>query len=380
VAVPDGELTMLSSSPVLRVVSRSASLTTPPGDPARQIAWRLGADYLLEGSIRQGGLGFEVAARLLDGATGDQVWSGTFGGQGKDVAALQEAVAREVYVEIGSARGVVAGQLVPLAWEGLSDNPAEYDIFLRAAAAILTWTDQGRADAGRLLADGLARFPDSVLLRVLLAGLHGNLIVDRRTDDPRREADAAWALLQQAATKTDMTMLERWMFHYVRATAAPRATGDLAGAFADAVEAQRMMPFEPQSSIDLAMVATNAGHLDLGIAWAEFAVAAMRPATWGEEMLAWVYLHGGRNADALRLYESFEYRCDLCYAVALVRVGRLDEAKAVVAQVRKDWPEGSIAIARLDDTDRFPVMVEPLLSAWENDLRKAGLPEGTAPP
>ncbi len=379
IAVPDGVLTILSSSPVLRVVARSASLSSPPSDSARQVAWRLGAAYLLEGSIRQGGLGYEVAARLLDGATGDQVWSGTFGGQGRDVSALQEAVAREVYVEIGSAQGVVVGQLVPLSWEGLSDNPAEYDIFLRAAAAILTWTDQGRQDAMRLLTDGLVRFPKSVLLRVLLAGLHSNLITDRVTDNPVREADAAWALLQQVGAKQDMTTLERWMYHYVRAAVAPKATGDLAGAFADAVAAQRLVPYEPLSAIDLSEVAVNAGHPELGIAWAEFAVEAMKPATWGEGNLAWAYLHGGRNADALRLYESLEYRCELCFAVALVRAGRLDEAKAVVEQVRKDWPAASVEIASLDDTDRFPAMVEPQLSAWANDLRKAGLPE-TAPP
>jgi len=106
-SVPDGVLTILSSSPVLRVVSRSASLTTPATDPTRQVAWRLGADYVLEGSIRRGADGLDVSARLLDGATGDQVWSGAQSGQGDDVAGLQAAVARDVYLKIGSARPVL---------------------------------------------------------------------------------------------------------------------------------------------------------------------------------------------------------------------------------------------------------------------------------
>jgi adenylate cyclase len=359
-AVPDGVLTMLSSSPVLRVVARSASLTTPAGDPPEQIAWRLGADYLLEGSIRKGALGHQVAARLLDGPTGEQVWAGTFGGQGLDVAALQEAVARDVYVELGSSEGVVAGQEVPLAWDRLSDDPAEYDIFLRGAGALLTWTDQGRQDAFRILTEGIAQFPRSALLRTLLAGVHSSLVTDHLTDNPRREMDVAWAQLQEAALKPDMTMLERWLLHYVRADVTPSVTGDLAAAFADAVEAQRLVPYEPLSALSMSRVATNAGHPELGIAWAEFAAEAMKPAIWPADNLAWAYLHGGRNADALQLYESAERRCDLCYAVALVRAGREDAARKIVAEVMVYWPAASVAIARLDETDRFPAMVAPL--------------------
>ena len=89
-----------------------------------------------------------------------------------DIASLQGAVAKGVYVRLGSTVGAVAGKAVPEAWERMTDNPAEYDVFLRGAGAILSFSDAGRRDAERILTEGIATFPDSALLRILLAALH----------------------------------------------------------------------------------------------------------------------------------------------------------------------------------------------------------------
>ena len=263
----------------------------------------------------------------------------------------------------------------------MTDDPAEYEVFLRGAGAILSFTDTGRQDAERILTEGIAAFPKSALLRTLLAALHLNLVLDNATDDPRREIDTAWTLLQEAGAKKDMSPLERWLFRYVRAQVLPMATGDLDAALRDAIEAQRLVPYEPQANIDLSRVAANAGRPDLAVAWADFAERSMPPdAEWVRQIAAWAYMFGGRNDDALRLYEGFERPCGVCLATALVRAGRIDEAQKVIADLRAVWPEAGIAVVRLDETNRFPVMVEPQLSAFLDDLRKAGLPEGKAPP
>jgi adenylate cyclase len=380
-AVPDGIVTILSTSPVLRLAPRGASLQTSPEDGAKRNAWRLGVDYLLEGSIRRAGDGFEVTVELIDGQSGASIWTETYTEGESGIASLQGAVAKGVYVRLGSTVGAVAERALPAAWEQMTDDPAEYDVFLRGAGAILSFTDAGRRDAGRILTEGIAAFPKSALLRTLLAALHYNLVSDHVTDDPRREIDTAWRLLQEAGAKKNMSTLERWLFLYIRAEVTPMATGDLDAALRDAIEAQRMVPYEPQANIDLSQVAANAGRPDLAVAWADFAIAAMPPdAEWVRQMAAWAYLFGGRNDDALRLYEGFERPCEVCLATALVRAGRVEEARKVITDLRAVWPEAGIAIVRLDETNRFQVMVEPQLSAFEDDLRKAGLPEGTAPP
>ena len=166
------------------------------------------------------------------------------------------------------------------------------------------------------------------------------------TDDPRREIDAAWALLQEAGAKKDMSTLERWLYLYIRAEVMPMATGDLDAALRDAIEAQRMVPYEPQANIDLSRVAANAGRPDLAVAWANFAVAAMPPdAEWVRQMAAWAYLFGGKNDDALRLYEGVERPCEVCLATALVRAGRVEEARKVIADLRAVWPEAGIVLS-----------------------------------
>jgi adenylate cyclase len=380
-AVPDGIVTILSSSPVLRVSSRSASLSTTPGDTAQQIAWRLGADLLLEGSLRQGSLGCDVSARLIDGATGDAVWTATFGQQGADVAALQEAVARGVYVELGSAGGAIADREVPLSWQRMTGAPAEYDVFLRGAGALLRFDDTGRTDAYRIVTEGIAAFPDSALLGILLAALHYNRVADNVSDDVVADIDTAWALLTKAGAKRDMTTLERWMFHYIRALVGPRATGDHAAALQDAITAQTLVPFEPQANMDLSQVASDAGRPDLGLAWATFAVTSdPRWGDWGQGWVAWAHLMAGDTDAALRIMDGLERNCRDCQAVALVRGGRIDEARTLMAEWRKEWPEMNVEAFRTDWTGRFPQMVEPFLTAYLDDLRTAGVPEAPPPP
>ena len=66
--------------------------TYPLMDPARA-ARAIGVHYVVQGAVRRDGARVRVTARLIDAATGGQLWSDRFDGDASDAFALQERIA-----------------------------------------------------------------------------------------------------------------------------------------------------------------------------------------------------------------------------------------------------------------------------------------------
>lgn len=64
------------------------------------IAHELGADYLLEGTVRRSGNQVRITAELLQFGKPDHIWANSYDGNLEDVLALQNRVAREIASEI----------------------------------------------------------------------------------------------------------------------------------------------------------------------------------------------------------------------------------------------------------------------------------------
>lgn len=90
-------LNALAQSRDLRVIARSSSFAFR-GESAElgTIAEQLGADIVLEGSVRRSGEQLRVTAQLIETETSSHVWSQTYDYTLDDLFALQTAVARDV--------------------------------------------------------------------------------------------------------------------------------------------------------------------------------------------------------------------------------------------------------------------------------------------
>ena len=110
----DEMLDRLGRVPGLTVVARSSSFSfRGKGLDAKTIAGRLGVTTVLEGSVRRDGQRLKLAARLIDGATGRQIWSGSFDRELSDVFAVQsELAAAVVEAVVPASRGQIAERLV----------------------------------------------------------------------------------------------------------------------------------------------------------------------------------------------------------------------------------------------------------------------------
>jgi len=97
----------------LQVIARNSSFSFKNSDYAvDQISELLGAQYLLQGSVRKEGNQLKITARLVDGL-GWQRWSGSFDRELEDIFAIQEEIAQAVAMNILPHVSPQATELTP---------------------------------------------------------------------------------------------------------------------------------------------------------------------------------------------------------------------------------------------------------------------------
>lgn len=138
------------------VVAAGSSLSLKNrGVSPQEAARSLGVRFLLDGSVRKAGGRVRIAVKLLEGASGAQVWAERFDDEVEDLFELQDKVALSV-----------AGAIEPAVRESeirrASQRPTEdaYDLYLRAMPHYRTQTKDGNAEALRLLARAIELDPD----------------------------------------------------------------------------------------------------------------------------------------------------------------------------------------------------------------------------
>ena len=372
--VAEDIITMLSTSPLLRVVSKSSSFAFRDAQEIRLVARELNVDYIVEGSIRRVGDSFRISTQLVQGADGQNLWSERLEQEGSNVPALQEAVANKVYSTLAGLKGEIVKHEANMTWSKAGPGLEEYDYHLRGATELLKWTDASKAQARLIWIEGLGKFPDSVLLRLELAVFYNNAGVEGPSVDPWQDIQTAWRLIAETDRFPVRSRMEEWLYHYIKALVYPTAKGDFEAAVREAEAAHALVPYDPLSSVDMSFVMANAGRVETAVEWAEYAVnnEAVVP-DWYRDRLAWAYYNAGRAEEAVTQYEKISYYCGICKAAALVRAGRIADAKALIAVIKTENPGLTLALAGLAPGDRFPFMAEKVLTPYLADLEAAGL-------
>ncbi len=141
--------TVLSRNPNLRVLApTSVAAAMEASSQALAIAQKLGAAYLLDGSVRREGDQMRITARLTDAIAGTVAWTDQLDRQISDVFAVQDDIA-------DSAAGALAAQTVDAGERknmGSTRNAQAYDAFLRSKAygALRTGEASARAALAQL--------------------------------------------------------------------------------------------------------------------------------------------------------------------------------------------------------------------------------------
>ncbi|ASY69801.1 adenylate/guanylate cyclase domain-containing protein [Sinorhizobium fredii] len=372
--ITDNLITDLARLSHLDVISRN-SVFVYKGKPVvlADIKRDLGVRFVVEGSAQRTGDQIRVNAQLIDAASGDHLWANRFGRGGADVFAVQDELSRQIAEALGLT-------LTPSEAERIARPPTAnleaYDYYLRAVQATRT----GRRS--RML-EGLALFDKAEALdpgfaEAFAADAHATAYVWRSAYDD---------VLQSALARKRA---------YDKASLALALDPELSSPYA-VLAVMQVVDRRYEQAITSARKAVSLGPADadahMAFAYVQLvsgnhaeAAAAVETALKHDPNLSAIgrYTAGlvfYLQRDYVKAIENFERARDgspgngefvTPLAMAYVRAGRLDDARAAVAEgIRLQAGRDCLAGWRLGHAHFRKQDLAFILDG----LREAGLPE-----
>jgi adenylate cyclase len=147
-------ITTLSRIRWLFVIARNSSFTYKgQAVDVKQVGRELGVRYVLEGSVRKAGTQVRITGQLIDALSGTHLWADRFDGSLEDIFELQDRVAVSVAGVIEPA--LQAAEMRRSAARPTTDLSA-YDLYLRALATYFPIMKEGVLKALGLLDQAIA--------------------------------------------------------------------------------------------------------------------------------------------------------------------------------------------------------------------------------
>jgi TolB-like protein len=308
----------VSQTTPLKIIARSSSFQLRGAEKsAANVADRLGATHLLDGSVRRNGPRVRITAQLVECASQTMLWSDRFDRDLSDVFALQDEISQAVASALKS-------KFAPR--DSRSVDPVVLDIYLRARELR---PDRLAYDA-RLLGEALERAPDFV---PAWEALMYDQAVQARYQRNTADAGDHLARMENAAERALALDPETVVPFRVRAMTAAHC-----GAFA---ERERLIHLcmahranDPLDLIHAGGIASDVGHNRLALAYAQQAF----------------------DLDPLNQV-TFTVR-----AIYLLGVGNWQEARDQFDEGLRRWPDGGflrssaiVGAVQAEDWDRVEV-------------------------
>ena len=366
---------LLVTIPGLKVIGRTSSFQFKSrNEDLREIGTKLGAAYVVEGSVRKVGYQVRITAQLINTRTGTHEWSGSYDRRIDDVLKLQDAIAAAVARELQLT--VAPGDLTSRA---TIRNAEAYDLYLRGRHAADRWDEEGFVEAVSLYHQALDRDPTFVEAATWLAwaytfqGEVGFLAPAAAFEQAHRAAATAIQLDPKSAEAHnvlgeiytvydwDWAAADREL--HLAAMSSPgsayiaisKALLSLAlGRWDEALRqieaAQAQDPLEPSSFIIRSWIQERRGHLSEAETAARRALE-IRPNYGGAHFFLGLYLLARGNPDAALLEMQQETRDEAKregLAMVYYALGKKAESDSLLADMLKEQAaDGAFNIARV---------------------------------
>jgi TolB-like protein/tetratricopeptide (TPR) repeat protein len=376
--VADDIITVLSRFPDLVVIARSSSLAYKgKAVDIRQVGRELGVGYVVEGSVRKDGDKIRIVSQLIDAKTGEHVWAERFDRSGPDPWALQDEVTGMIVSAMTGETGALKQAQYRQAWGKDVTTLEEYDYYLRGHDQYMKFSKEGIDRSGEIWRDGLAKFPNSPLLKTKLGWHHIGRVINFFSDDPPADVRKAGELARQALANEHLSpqvaRLANWLMSHVLVQ-----EGEFDGALAVVDKTVALSPYDMFMLSDLMIVLVQLGRTDQALQWADQAAQWADPAvrnpvlSWSYDYgRGWAYLVMRRFEEAVDALTQTEFNdAHLLLAIAYMRLGRLAEARAEVGKMMKINPAITLQTWRLGYSFRDPA----ILKRHTIDLVQSGLP------
>jgi TolB-like protein len=335
----------------------------------KEVSRALGVRYVLEGSVRRAGNRMRISAQLIDATTGGHHWAEQYDRELGDIFAVQDEITRNVVAAI-EPRLLAAEGL--RAFSRSADDLGAWELVARAQTHVWRLTREDNEAATAALERAVALYPDyapaqSLLGYCLVFAAHNGWI-DRaqglRTGrahiartvalddcDPWGQIALGYLCMMERRTEESLAAFRRAVNLNPSSAAAHgylshglAFAGQDREAIAHSEEAIRLSPLDPEMAMFLG-----------GTAVSHYLAGRFQEALQS-------------SSEILRLRPGFHGAQRLCCA-SLAQLGRLDEAREVLATLRREHPELSIKWIK----ESVPYQTPELMERFLEGMRKAGL-------
>ena len=371
----DDMLMALSRVRWLFVIARQSSfLYKVRAADVKQIGRELGVRYVVEGSVRKSGNRVRIVAQLIETESGAHIWADRYEGDLRDIFALQDEITERI---VSAVEMNVRDAEIRRARAKPTDSLTAYDLYLRALPAYFGQTEVDYRRTQAVLGKAIEVDPAYAEVLGTLTDSVASGTLQGWQESWSRGVDEACQLADRALTAgpENSTCLASAAFTY----------GILSYRFEEAFElADRALMVHPNSVFvrnRAAAVYTVCGEADKAIAQCE-AACRMNPldsrkaATHTFAVLSCAFYLAGRYEESIRAGKralAFAPKANTArkyVAISLAQLGRIDEARAEIAELIKYQPDASLALFRQHGF-RHKWMHELHMEG----LRKAGLRE-----
>ena len=360
-------ITELSRFRPLFVIARNSTFAFKgTSTDVREIGRKLGVRYVVEGSMRRAGNRIRITAQLIDAAAGNHLWAERYDRELADIFDVQDELTRQIVSNV-APRLQIADHLS--AKRQRPEDLRAYDYYLQAKSLLDAPVDFADLARGReYCSRALEIDPNYARAHAYLAASYIVGITMMEVTDPVEWEARALASAERAVALDDLDGL----CHHVMGEAAflnqqpERALRHI----------RRATTINPHDADILTLgsyVEISAGDSERGLRQIALAME-LNPTNppWYHWLKGLDLALLGRFDEALAEYDQFgppNPSILKLRAVALVQLGRLDEARAIVRTLLEIMPDLTAStIAKLDAS-------MPDANVRVESLRRAGLPD-----
>jgi adenylate cyclase len=367
----DDIITGLSRIKWLFVIARNSTFTYKGrAIDVKKVGRELGVRYVLEGSVRKAADRVRITGQLIDTATGAHVWAERFDRKFDDIFALQDEITLSV---VGAIEPSLRSAEVERAKRKRPDSLDAYDLVLQALPDVYSRMPEQEKKALVLLERALALDPNYALAHACAAHCHHTLFLRGGLNAEHRAAAIRHA--QSAIAHGQDDALALTFAGFVLGIDAH----DRDAAFAAFDAAIVISPSSATTYILGSVIHGFAGEAERAAEWAERALRLSPLDPWRSSAfltMSFGHFQRGRYEEAaatgrkaVQCSPAFSI-CHVALAVALAKLGQIEEAKAAGSRVLALQP-----VFRYGGFLQSVNCVPELAASLSEALRDAGLPE-----
>jgi TolB-like protein/tetratricopeptide (TPR) repeat protein len=367
----DDIITGLSRIKWLFVIARNSSFTYKGrAVDVKHVGSELGVRYVLEGSVRRAAERVRITGQLVDTASGAHVWAERYDRKLDDIFAVQDEIALSV---VGAIEPSLRRAEIERVRRKRPDSLDAYDLVLQTQSDVYSGMPERVTKALVLLERALALDPGYALAHAYAAMCHHCLFLRAGLREQNRAASIEHARAAIIHGQDDALAL----------TFAGFSIGmdghDHAAAF---VALEAALDVSPSSAITYnvgGVIFGWAGEAERAIEWGEQAMrlSPFDPWAWSAfHALTLGHFHRGRyEAAAKAAHKAVQLNpghsiSHMLLGASLVKLGRMEEAKAAAARVLELQPAFRYS-RQFSGVNCAPALAVSLGEA----LRMVGLPE-----